>query len=94
MTTVSIKDGKNRFPELVREAESGKVVTVSRNGVPVCEIVPLSKKHGGVNWQVGKRFLREHGVGDPFPHIARDFDAPLSEDFLLKPLPEPRRRRK
>jgi prevent-host-death family protein len=44
MTTVSIKDGKNRFTELVREAERGKTITVTRNGDPVCEMVPLRKK--------------------------------------------------
>jgi prevent-host-death family protein len=93
MTTVSIKDGKNRFPELVREAEGGKVVTVTRNGQPVCEIVPLKKK-GGINWEAGERFLRELGISDPFPYVAPDFDDPLPEDFLLKPLPKARPHRK
>lgn len=93
MTTVSIKDGKNRFPELVREAERGKKITVTRNGEPVCEIVPL-RKSSGVNWEAGERFLRERGIADPFPYIAPDFDDPLPEDFLLKPLPRPRTRRR
>jgi prevent-host-death family protein len=93
MTTVSIKDGKNRFSELVRQAEKGKIVTITRNGEAVCEIVPL-KKRGGVNWEAGERFLREHGITDPFPYIAPDFDDPLPEDFLLKPLPRTPVRRK
>ena len=87
MTTVSIKDGKNRFSELVREAESGRAVTVTRNGDPVCQIVPLRMKKTGINWEAGKQFLRERGIRDPFPYIAPDFDEPLPEDFLLKPLP-------
>jgi prevent-host-death family protein len=91
MTTVSIKDGKNRFPELVREAEGGKVVTVTRNGQPVCEIVPL-KKRGGVNWEAGERFLRERGIDNLFSYVAPDFDEPLPDDFLLKPLPPGRRK--
>jgi prevent-host-death family protein len=92
MTSVSIKDGKNRFPELVRQAESGKVVTVTRNGTPVCEIVPLKEKKGGIDWKAGERFLRARGIDKVFSYIAPDFDDPLPEDFLLKPLP--RRRRK
>jgi prevent-host-death family protein len=94
MTTVSVKDGKNRFSELVREAEKGKVVTVTRNGTPVCEITPLTKKKGGIDWEAGARFLRERGIADPFPYMAPDFDDPLPEDFLLKPLPESRPRKK
>ncbi len=93
MTIVSIKDGKNRFSELVREAERGKVITVTRNGEPVCEIVPLARKEGGINWKAGEKFLRERRIGDPFPYIAPDFDNPLPEEFLLKPLPKKRTRR-
>jgi prevent-host-death family protein len=88
MTTVSIKDGKNRFTQLVREAERGTTVTVTRNGEPVCEIVPLKRKIGGVNWEAGERFLRERGIDALFTNVSPDFDAPLSEDFLLKPLPK------
>lgn len=94
MTTVSVKDGKNRFSELVREAEKGKVVTVTRNGTPVCEIAPLTKKKGGIDWEAGARFLRERGVDSFFSYVADDFDDPLPEDFLLKPLPEVPPRRK
>lgn len=90
MTTVSIKDGKNRFTELVREAERGKTITVTRNGEPVCEMVPLRKK-GGVNWEAGERFLRERGIETLFGDVSPDFDAPLPEDFLLKPLPKGKR---
>ena len=87
MTTVSIKDGKNRFPELARAAEGGETITVTRNGKPVCEIVP-HKQTGGTNWEAGEKFLRERGVTKLFSYIAPDFDDPLPEDFLITPLPE------
>jgi len=86
MTTVSIKDGKNRFSALVRAAESGETTTITRNGEPVCEIVPYKKK-GGTNWEAGEKFLRERGITKLFSYIAPDFDDPLPEDFLITPLP-------
>ncbi len=87
MSTVSVKDGKNRFSELVRAAEGGEKITVTRNGEPVCEIVPYKKK-GGTNWAAGEKFLRERGITRLFSYIAPDFDDPLPEDFLITPLPE------
>ena len=86
MTRVSIKDGKNRFPELAREAEGGKEIVVTRNGEPVCKIVPYKKK-GGTNWEAGERYLRELGVDRLVGWVSPDFDDPLPEDFLITPLP-------
>ncbi|HEV2561977.1 MAG TPA: type II toxin-antitoxin system prevent-host-death family antitoxin [Rhizomicrobium sp.] len=94
MTTVSIKDAKNRLTELAREAESGKTITVTRNGTPIFEIVPYKKKKFGIDWEAGERFLKERGITDPFPYVAPDFDDPLPEDFLLRPLPKKPLRRK
>jgi prevent-host-death family protein len=90
MTTVSIKDAKNRLSELTHEAESGKTITITRNGEPVADLVPHKKKKGGIDWEAGERFLRERGITDPFPYVAPDFDDPLPEDFLLRPLPKKR----
>lgn len=87
MTTVSMKEAKDRFTQLVREAEKGNTVTVTRNGEPVCDLVPHKKKRG-VDLAAGEEFLRKHGVTKLVSYIAEDFDDPLPEDFLLKPLPE------
>jgi prevent-host-death family protein len=88
MSTVSIKDGKNRFPELARAAENGETITVTRNGEPVCRIVPLEKKKGGTDWEAGEKFLRDHGIKRKGKYwISPDFDDPLPEDFLITPLP-------
>ncbi len=87
MTTVSIKEAKDRFTQLVREAEKGVTVTVTRNGEPVADLVPHKKKRGR-NWAAGEAFLRKHGVDRLVREIPPDFDDPLPEDFLLRPLPE------
>jgi prevent-host-death family protein len=87
MTTVSIKDAKNRLTELARLVEQGETVTVTRNGKPVLDLVPHKRK-GGLDLEAGQRFLRERGVDTLFSYVAEDFDDPLPEDFLLRPLPK------
>ena len=87
MTAVSIKDAKNRLSELARRVEAGETVVVTRNGKPVMELVPARKK-GGINWEAGEAFKRKRGIDKFVEYISDDFDDPLPEDFLLKPLPE------
>jgi prevent-host-death family protein len=86
MTTVSIKDAKNRLTELARRVEKGETIVVTRNGKPVFDLVPHKKK-GGVNLEAGWAYLRSKGYANPVPYIAEDFDDPLPEDFLIRPLP-------
>ena len=89
MKTVSIREAKNRLTELAREAEAGETIVVTRNGRPVFDLVP-HKSGRGINFEAGHAFLREKGIANPFPFVADDFDAPLPEDFLLRPLSENR----
>jgi antitoxin (DNA-binding transcriptional repressor) of toxin-antitoxin stability system len=97
MVTVSIKEAKDRLSELTRMVESGEQVVITRSGVPLVELV-LHKKKGGIDWEAGERYLREHGIERKEGWIAADFDDPLPEDFLITPLPEdfdsPKPRRK
>ena len=86
MTVVSIKDAKNRLPEVVRLAEAGELVTITRNGKPVADLVPHKPK-GGLNLEAGEAFLRSRGISQVFTFVAEDFDDPLPADFLLRPLP-------
>ncbi len=37
--TYSVTEAKNRLPELVREAENGNQVIITKRGIPVVEIV-------------------------------------------------------
>jgi prevent-host-death family protein len=81
---VAIKDAKNRLTELVRQVEAGEAVTITRNGLPVADIVPHKRK-GGVNFEAGDKWLRSQGVDRLVEYIAPDFDDPLPEDFLITP---------
>lgn len=87
MTTVSIKDAKNRLTELARQVEAGETVVVTRNGKPAFDMVPHKPK-GGLDLEAGRKFLQERGIKEFFSYVAEDFDDPLPEDFLLRPLPE------
>ena len=85
-TTVSMKEAKNHLTELARRVEEGEIVTITRNGKPVLDMVPHKAK-GGLDLAAGRRFLRERGVKQFFTYVSDDFDDPLPEDFLLRPLP-------
>jgi len=84
--TVSMKDAKNRLTELARRVEAGEIVTITRNGKPVLDLVPHKKK-GGLDLEALDRYKSEHGIDRFFGEIPHDFDDPLPEDILLRPLP-------
>ncbi|WJR66031.1 type II toxin-antitoxin system prevent-host-death family antitoxin [Neorhizobium sp. CSC1952] len=87
MKTVSIREAQDRFDELAQDVEQGETVTVTRDGKPVFDIVP-HKKRGGIDWEAGEAYLRSKGIVRTKGFIADDFDDPLPEDFLIRPLPE------
>ena len=82
MTTVSIKDAKNPFAELARRVEKGGTTVVTRNGKPAFDLVPHRRKTG-LRLATVDDFKKRHGLKSLVKFIAEDFDAPLSEDFLL-----------
>ena len=86
-TMVSMKEAKNRLTELARRVEAGEAVTITRNGKPILDLVP-HKKTGGINWEALEAYKREHGITRFVEEIPEDFDEPLPEDFLLRPLPD------
>jgi prevent-host-death family protein len=88
MAIVSIREAKNKLAELGHRAESGERIIVTRHGKPAFELVPPQKK-GGLNLEAGAEYLRSIGIEPRGSWISPDFDAPLPEDFLLQPLPEP-----
>jgi prevent-host-death family protein len=87
MTTVSIKEAKNRLTQLARLVEKGETVVVTRNGKPAFDLVP-HRPRGGLRMAAIDAFKRKHGIKEIFGPVPKDFDDPLPEDFLLRPLPE------
>lgn len=89
MSTISIKDAKNRLTELARRVEAGETIVVTRNGRPVLDLVPHQMKKG-LDLAAVERFKAERGLRAIVTRLAPDFDAPLDEDVLIKPLPKVR----
>ncbi len=87
MTTVSIKDAKNRLTELARRVEKGETIVVTRNGRPAFDLVPHRRKTG-LRLEAVDEFKKRHGLESLVTFVAEDFDAPLPEDFLLRQLPD------
>jgi antitoxin (DNA-binding transcriptional repressor) of toxin-antitoxin stability system len=97
MKTVSLQEAIRDLDTLAHAVERGEVVIVTRDGKPVLDLVPHAgavaveaeekPKKGGIDWEAGQAYLRSRGIEDAVPYIAEDFDDPLPEDFLLRPLP-------
>jgi prevent-host-death family protein len=86
MKTVSIREAKNRLTQLAREVERGETIVVTRNGSPTFELAP-HRPRKGLRLEAIDEFKRKHGIETIVSFIANDFDQPLAEDFLLRPLP-------
>ncbi len=93
MITVALEDADLRLDDLARRAEDGERVVLTRGGRPIADVVPHAEatpepaRRGGIDYEAMRRYLDERGIDDPFPYVAPDFDDPLPEDFLLRPLP-------
>lgn len=86
MKTVSIRDARNRLTELARKVEEGETIVITRDGRPVLDLVPHQRRKG-LRLEAIDKFKRKHKIKKIVPYIADDFDKPLPEDFLFRPLP-------
>ena len=85
--TVSIRDAKNRLTELARSVESGETIVVTRNGRPILDLVP-HKPQSGLRLEALAEFKKRNGIKRVMTSMPADFDDPLPEDVLVKPLPQ------
>lgn len=44
MSVVGAREANRSFSKILKEAESGKVVTITRNGKPVAQLSPVGKQ--------------------------------------------------
>jgi prevent-host-death family protein len=86
MKSVTIREARSRLTELAREVEQGETIVVTRNGTPVFDMTP-HRPTKGLRFEAIEEFKRERGINTLVEFIADDFDEPLPEDFLLRPLP-------
>jgi prevent-host-death family protein len=67
----SVGEAKAHFSALVKRAEAGEEVLVTRSGTPVARIVPVKSAKE-------RTFADDQGLG----FVADDFNAPLPSDVL------------
>jgi len=85
MGSFSIRDAKNHLTELARRVERGEVITVTRNGRPVFDLVP-HQNNKGLRFEALDDFKKKYNLKTIVTYISEDFDDPLPEDFLIKDL--------
>ena len=82
---IGVKEAKNQLTELLRKVEAGESVTITRDGVPVIDLVKHVPKKGGINWAGLAAYKKSKGIDKFVSWISPDFDDPLPEDFLITP---------
>jgi prevent-host-death family protein len=75
---VSVSDAKGQLTELVRRAEAGDEVVLTRHGKAVARLVPMSKRPT----QQEKRVLLETISRTAAAKVTPGADAARSQDFL------------
>jgi len=74
----------------MRLAEAGERVVLTRDGQPDADLIAHvpHPPRGGIDFEAGRAWLKARGINHFITYIADDFDDPLDEDFLIRPLPE------
>jgi antitoxin (DNA-binding transcriptional repressor) of toxin-antitoxin stability system len=85
---IGVKEAKNQLTDLLRKVEAGETVTITRDGVAVVDLVKHAPKKPGLNKEALREYKRTHGIGEVVDFIPVDFDDPLPEDYLFRPLPD------
>lgn len=85
MPHVTMKEAKTRLTELVAAAEQGERVVITRHGKAAVELVPC-KGAGGVRLSHIGGIKRRLGIERVVEAVPEDFDAPLPEDSLIRPI--------
>ena len=70
MTTVAVDEAQRNFPRLIEDVALGEHVVITKDHVPVAEIVPVAHTSHRPQFGSAKGMVR----------MSEDFDAPV-EDF-------------
>jgi antitoxin (DNA-binding transcriptional repressor) of toxin-antitoxin stability system len=90
---VTIEEARETLAELAEAIGAGERVVVTKDGVPVFDLVPHTAeaaepveepKKGGINWQALEDYKKKHGIDQIVTWIADDFDAPMTDEEFLE----------
>ena len=87
---VPVKEAKAKLTELLRIAESGERIVLTRNGKPVADLVPHEATTEADKMSILDQVQAWHATNPSSATgwVSADFDDPLPEDFLLQSFPE------
>lgn len=87
---VPVKEAKAKLTELIRAAEAGERIVLTRHGKPVADLVPHVDVVKEKPMSVLDRVAAWHKAnpGPDIGWVSPDFDEQLPEDFLLQPFPD------
>ncbi len=72
MKEVSVHEAKTQLSRLLRRVAAGEEITITKRGVPVARLVPVSSR----------KPVRQLGAYRGLLKIRDDFDAPLPDEIL------------
>ena len=76
MNAVNVHEAKTNLSKLLRRVVAGEEITITKRGVPIARLIPVSRKAA----------RRELGFEKGRARIASDFDAPLPPEILARSL--------
>jgi prevent-host-death family protein len=87
---VPVKEAKAKLTELIRAAEAGERIVLTRHGKPVADLVPHGDGRVEKPMSVLERYEAWRKENPPLGigWVSPDFDDQLPEDFLLQPFPD------
>jgi len=85
MPHVPMDEAKSRLTELITAAEHGERVIITRHGRAAAEIVACRSCWGVRLGDIGD-IKRRLGIKRIVEAVPEDFDAPLPEDVLIRPI--------
>ena len=87
---VPVKEAKAKLTELIRAAEAGERIVLTRHGKPVADLVPhvVAVEEKPMSLLDRVHAWNEANPGPDIGWISPDFDEQLPEDFLLQPFPD------
>ena len=80
---VDVEEAKERFVELVTEAEAGEIVVITRDGVPVGELIryePRTGQRPGRGTAKGRMWISDD-FDEPDEELIREFEESAERDW-------------
>lgn len=90
---VTIEEARETLAELAEAIGAGESVVVTKDGVPVFDLVPHATaekepaeapKKGGINWRALEDYKKEHGIDHIFEWDPATFDEPITDEEFLE----------